>query len=390
MTVAANPRPVLLMCRELGLGGSERQLCEIAKALDRSRFKPHVGCFRAHGFRAEELRAAGVPVVEFSVRSFRSPATLREVRRVGEYLERHWIQVVHTFDFPLNLFGVPVAKLFRAPVVLSSQRCDRKLYPEIVRSLLRVTDQIVDGVVVNCEAVRSQMIVEEHAPPRALHVCYNGVDTAVFQAGPRRRPPALRDASLVIGVICVLRPEKGLETLVEAFARVREIRPGLKLALVGDGPMETPLRSLAERLGVAADCHFEPATRDVPLWLRAIDVFVLPSLSEAFSNSLAEAMACGCCVVASSAGGNPELVEDGRTGLLFPPANAAELAERLERVIRDDALREEMGAAAAARIRRQFSIARSARRMEEIYTSLVATSGEQYTGHLASAPDTPE
>src|SRR5579871_1339596 len=132
----AQPIPVLLMTRSLGLGGSERQLTEIAKALNRASFAPHVGCFHAEGFRAEELRADGVPVVQFPVTSFVRPSVISGFAAMGRYLREHEIQLVHTFDVPLNLFGVPAARLFRVPRVLSSQRAHRALTPGIRRRLL--------------------------------------------------------------------------------------------------------------------------------------------------------------------------------------------------------------------------------------------------------------
>lgn len=368
----AAPAPVLLMARELGLGGSERQLTEIAKSLDRSRFEPHVGCFRRQGIRVKELECAEVPVVDFRVRSLRGPSTPAAAVRMGRYLARHQIQLVHTFDVPTNLFGVPAARVFRTPVVLSSQRAYRSLTPGLSRHLLRLTDQIVDGVVVNCETMRRHLIEDEGVPPAWVHVCYNCVDAARFKPLPGSgRPAALREASLVIGVVSALRPEKGLGLLLEAFRLVRVTHPGLKLLIVGDGPCSSELEKQSRELGIRSDCLFEGATNQVADWLRAIDIFVSSSLSEAFSNSLMEAMACGCAVAASRAGGNPELVEDGRTGVLFETGNAGAMAAVLSELIERPALRAELGAAAANTVHQRFSIDAAAKRMGEIYSSLL-------------------
>ena len=97
------PWPLLLLVRELDLGGCERDLSKVALGLDRSRFDPHVGCFHPEGFRGEELRAAGVPVVQLPVRSFRSWSVLAGARRLAEYVARHGIRLVHSFDTPMNL-----------------------------------------------------------------------------------------------------------------------------------------------------------------------------------------------------------------------------------------------------------------------------------------------
>src|SRR5438445_8399263 len=207
--MSSNPRrPVLLMARELGLGGSERQLAEIALALDRERFEPHVGCFTDGGFRANDLRDAGVPILELGVRSLVSRSALAGAWRMGLYLRRHRIRLVHAFDVPLDLFAVPVARFFHTPVVLSSQRAHRALTPGGTRRLLRLTDRIVDGIVVNSRAVARELQAEDDVPASMLRLAYNGLDTAMFHPdGPREELP-WTDKTVVIGVICALRPEK--------------------------------------------------------------------------------------------------------------------------------------------------------------------------------------
>src|SRR5262249_9359418 len=153
---------VLLLARELGLGGTERQLAETALALDRGEFQPHVGCFTGGGFRARELGEAGVPIFELGVRSFASGsaaqgAAAKGARRMGAYLKAQHIDLVHAFDVPLDIFAVPVARWFGAKVVLSSQRASRALTPGMTRRMLRFTDRIADGIVVNSQAVAREL-----------------------------------------------------------------------------------------------------------------------------------------------------------------------------------------------------------------------------------------
>jgi L-malate glycosyltransferase len=367
------PCPVLLLTRSLDLGGTERQLAEIAKALDRSAFAPHVGCFHAEGFRAEELRTAGVPVVRFPVTSFVHPSVVSGLLEMGRYIREHEIRLVHTFDVPLNLFGVPSARLFRVPRVLSSQRAHRALTPGIRRHLLRFTDRLVDGIVVNSEAVRRELIETDRVPPRLIHLCYNGIDAAFFQAPSFQTSRKPAEGPIVIGVICALRPEKGLETLLEAFARLDDPQAVARLRIIGSGPSLPLLRQLAQKLNLGDRCTFEPATKDVPGALQRIDIFVLPSLSEALSNSLMEAMASGCCVVASKTGGNPELVADQQSGLLFPPSDSDALAACLDLLLRNVGLRTRLAAAGEERMRTEFTLDRAARRMDAIYAEVLGT-----------------
>jgi glycosyltransferase involved in cell wall biosynthesis len=315
-----------------------------------------------------------VPIVQLAVHSFRHPSALAAARHLGAYVREHGIRLVHSFDVPSTLFTVPAGKALTGAVVLSSQRAHRDLTPGPRRYLLRITDRIADGIVVNCEAIVRDLVVGEGVPRDRVHVCYNGIDLREFHPRAARLPhPGVDSESITIGVVCALRPEKNLLSLVEAFARVRARISKLQLLIVGSGPSLADVRSRAGQLGVLEDCVFEPTTDRVAEWLRRMDVFVLPSRSEALSNALMEAMACGCAAVASRVGGNVELIEHGRTGLLYESGNVAELGAALESLAGNEVLRRQLGAAAAVRIAERFSIARSAERMGEIYSSFVGS-----------------
>ena len=372
---------MMLMARELGPGGTERQLTEIARALDRSLFDVHVACFH-EGIRSEELRRAGVRVLRLPVTSFMKLNALTGARQLGAYLRRHRIQIVHTFDYPLNCFGVPVARAFRVPVVLSSQRAHRVLTPAgLYRRLLRFTDKLVDGIVVNSDAVRRDLIANEHLPPPLIHLCYNGIDLSRFHPEARSRIPALAGSSIVIGVVCVLRPEKGIPILLKAFAQSGAYDKNARLLIVGSGTELPGLETLATELGIRDQCIFQPAVSDVAPWLESIDIFVLPSLSEALSNSLMEAMASGCTCIASETGGNPELIRHGLTGLLFRPGDPDDLTKKLRSVIADPQLRTELAQASTELVGRQFSLQASVTCMQNIYQNCLAAKRSRWWGN---------
>jgi L-malate glycosyltransferase len=370
-TLLKMPWPVLLMARELDLGGSERQLALLARALDRSKFEPIVGCFRPAGLRGHELETAGVPIAHFPVYSFASPGAVAGAWKLARFIRRRGIRLVHTFDYPLAAFALPVARLFTDAIAVSSQRSHRDLIPPGHRRLVRATDPLAAAVVVNCEFVRRHLEQDEGVPASRIRLCHNGIDLEEFSRRDFPRPTALPQNALVIGVVCALRPEKGLPDLLHAFARIRRAAAALKLAVVGSGSMLEELESLARGLGIADDCVFAPATEQVAAWLGAMDVFVLPSRSEALSNSLMEAMACGCCAVASNVGGNPELIRHGETGLLFEAGDVSGLAAVLELLIGNRSLRHRLAGAGTRWIRENFSLRASAERMGEIYAELI-------------------
>lgn len=346
-------------------------MTEVALALDRGRFAPHVGAFIVRGNRGDELCAAGVPVVEVPVRSLKSPRSLVAAWDFVRYIRANDIRLVHTFDQPLTAWAIPLVRYFTTAVALASQRCHLDLGSPLLRRRLLFAERGADGVVVNCDFLRRHLMEDAGIQPEKIHLCYNGIDLSRFHRGGGTRPADLPPEALVIGVVCLLRPEKGLPTLVEAFAAVRKLAPHLRLAIVGSGPMLPELQSRARDLGVLNDCIFQPAIGGVEDWFRNIDIFVLPSLSEALSNSLMEAMASGCCPIASRVGGNPELIEDGVSGLLFSPGDTASLAGALREAILNPELRLRLANAAHDFVEANFSRETAARRMEQIYSGLL-------------------
>jgi glycosyltransferase involved in cell wall biosynthesis len=291
------------------------------------------------------------------------------------YIDQHGIQLVHAYDVPTTQFGVPAAKFSKARAVVSSQLGYRDLFTNVDRRILRVTDRLVDRIHVNCEAMRRHLIDDEGVPAERIHLCYNGVDTAVFFPREQPKPELLSGAEVVVGTVCALRQEKRVDLLIEAFAAVRHLRPGLKLLVVGSGPLLESLQSKAASLGVLEQSVFVPATSDVADWMRAIDIYVLPSDSEAFSNALLEAMASGCCPIGSRVGGTPEQIDDGQNGFLFEKGDAGDFARKLEWAITDTNRRKQMASAAAASARQRFSLGRAADVMGGLYKSLLQFAG---------------
>jgi glycosyltransferase involved in cell wall biosynthesis len=366
---------ILLMARALHYGGSERQLTETALGLDRSRFRPHVGTFWVEGMRADELRAAGVPILHLPLKSYKSPTTITSARMLAGYIRDHDIQLVHAFDRPMNAFAIPITRYLTSAIALASQRSHLSLAGPYQRRFVLFAERRAHGVVVNCEYLRTHLIHYAGIASDRIHLCYNGLDLTRFRRAPASRPSPLPAGALVIGVVSVLRPEKGLPTLLDAFAEVLPEAPNARLLILGSGPVLPELQARARELQIVDRCHFEPSTDLVDDWLQSIDIFVLPSISEALSNALMEAMACGCCPIASRVGGNPELIEDGVRGLLFEPGNSTDLARKLRAVISGVDLRARLAQAAHEFVHTNFSRKTSAERMAAIYLRLLAENG---------------
>jgi sugar transferase (PEP-CTERM/EpsH1 system associated) len=206
--------------------------------------------------------------------------------------------------------------------------------------------------VVNIPAAKSQLIM-------------NGVDTVRFTRNlpAATMPWAGADQPFVIGTVGRLQDVKDQATLIEAFALLCAARPaaqeskGLRLAIVGDGPLRARLEQKAQDAGVADLVWFAGARNDIPELMRSFDLFALSSIAEGTPVTLLEAMACGVPVVATAVGGIPEVVQDGVNGALVPASNAPALAEALGRYVDDRARVASHGAAAREKIERHYSVA---------------------------------
>lgn len=368
--------PVLIAVESLAHGGCERDAAKIAIGLDRERFEPHVAVFREGGFRRPEVEAAGVPILDIPVTSFLSPRVVwTEARKLGAYIRRHRIQLIHAFDVPVDIFCAPVARLYGVPVVITAQLSFRNMYARSRRMVLWLTDRIADRVVVNSRAVGESLKKEWGLPEERIYLCYNGVNPADFYPGPGTRPAAFGPDSLVVGSVCVMRPEKRMDWVVRAFAEVYPLNSRLRLLLVGSGPEVENLQTLARQLGLADVCHFEPGQPRIVNWMQGMDIYINSSSSESFPNALLEAMACGCCVIGSNVGGIPELITHTEDGLVFDSGNAAHLTEMLRRAVTDESLRQKMRQQAVVTAHQRFSIGLTLRRTEDLYQSLLEKKG---------------
>ena len=344
--VNSSPLPVLLMARELNFGGIERDVSKFARHLGNYGIAPHVACFNPGGIRWREIEAAGIPVLHVPVTSFKSRSAFDGAKLVKSYVKEHNIKVMHSFDDGSNIFGTVVGRMIGVPV-LASLLGARKLSSLKNRIMtVMLVDRLSTGSFVNCEALANELVETWHVSRKGIHVCYNGFETDQFNPENRQRPPQLADASVVFGTVALLRPEKNLGLLIDAFAKVHQQDPKARLLIVGSGPLKEELLQRVQDLQIAPFCVFEEATTTPATWMRAIDVFVLPSRSEAFSNALLEAMACGCCPVGSRVGGMPELIKHGEHGFLFNPESPGELAEQLTKLALNPDLRNEMAAKA--------------------------------------------
>jgi glycosyltransferase involved in cell wall biosynthesis len=215
-------------------------------------------------------------------------------------------------------------------------------------------------VVANSQAA-AECLRREGVAAEKIVVIPNGIDPTLF--GPRE----YRGRPRTIAMVACLREEKRVDVLLDAAPLILARHPEAEIVIVGDGACRAELETRARTNHVADRVRFLGHRDDVPAVLANADIFVLPSRSEAFPNAIVEAMMSGLPVVASSVGGIPELVEDGRTGRLVPPGDVAQLAAAIIDILDHPDRATQMGQTARGRIEERYSFDRMVHQFEALY-----------------------
>jgi glycosyltransferase involved in cell wall biosynthesis len=380
---------VLQFVSVFAIGGTERQVVNLAQGLDRSRFDLHFACFDRCGAFLGDIEATGSPLTEYRIDCLYSGKTLRQQLRFARNLRQHRVDVVHAYGFAANTFAVPAARLAGARAIVASIRDTGDHLTPAKRRAQRMACRLADAVLVNADAVKRQLIGEGYAADR-ISVIGNGITLSRFghggEDGRLRRELGLVDGAPLVAVFSRLNRLKGIEYFLEAAAVVAGRFPQARFAVVGEdpilhagaivsGPYKRELVAYAARLGIGDRVTFTGFRLDVPKLLAEVAVSVLPSLSEGLSNAILESMAAGVPVVATAVGGNPEAVQDGVTGLLVPPRDADSLARAISTLLEDRDLAARLGRAGRQRVVERFSDERMVRETEQFYLALLSRKG---------------
>jgi glycosyltransferase involved in cell wall biosynthesis len=355
--------------------GAELQLLELVRRLDSSRFEPHVVVFKK-GSLNEQFPCPVWNVAPRNGWGGRGAATgLRGFMRLLRVLRVIRPQILHSFLPEITqVYGAVAALLLRIPAFVCSRRAAIGLYPRgaLMRTAEWLTLRLTDRLAVNAVWLRDEAARE--FPSNRIVLIPNGVDTHRFRPGlvSRTKEFGWPEGGVVIGMVANFRSCKRHEDFLQAAARVRVTHPQARFLLVGrdTGSLGSVRRTilkleLDEVVCVVTDCSHPEE------YYGSMHVVACTSETEGLSNALLEAEACGLPIVATSVGGNPEVVRDGREGILVSAHDPDAVAGAIRRLIDDPALRRTMGEAGLRRAEEQFSMAGMVRGYESLYGNLL-------------------
>ena len=352
------PRRVMLMTDEMEVGGSQRQIVQLALGLKARGVTCAVLYFINPSFLVEQLQAAGIETIRVNKTARVDPGFVRRLRQAI----RAWApDVVHCYSFTAELWGAIACRLLPArerPVLISSVRGTYEWYGRNQWRMKRWVSSQSASIISNSREGAEYAARQMHWPMHHFHVVHNGVSVTEPDAA---RVDLLRQHYLqntfdtLVLFVGRLVEHKNLPRLLQAFAQVVKQRPRTRLLLAGSGPLHDALAAQIGQLGLQDHALLLGEQSEVPALMEAADLVVLPSLREGLSNVVLEAMALGRAVLSTPVGGIPQAIDNGRHGVLVEPTDTDALARALLTLIDDPALRERLGRAAQHKVLEQYS-----------------------------------
>lgn len=363
---------ILVITNRLTMGGAEQFVVRLSNELAR---RQHRVLVVSSGGELEALLAPNLAHAHAPAGTQTPWGLWTLSRELRELLDAHAIEVIHA-NSPTTALAARLACGGRPiPIVTSAHNgkrwYDRGVPPILTRVLARGSDRVV-GV---SEELTRYLIRNGLAQHKAQTI-HNGIPCRPEPKEPRLKELIRSELALPLDaplILCVARLHevKGHRRLIEALPGVLEKHPDARLLIAGEGPLRPAIEARIEELGIGRSVQLLGNRQDVDRLLCAADVFCLPSDWEGLPLAVAEAMAAGLPVVATAVGGVPEIVEEGVTGWLVPPADPGLLASRLCGLLAEPAQRRRMGLAGREKISAHFTLEQMVSKFEALYRELV-------------------
>jgi len=377
---------IIFVLGKLDNGGTEGQLIETLRRLNRDRFELRVLAFPCHGELRKEIETLRIPLkcLGFSgLRGRFQPESFvqlyRLIRDMVRYFRQEKPHIVQSYLFWANIYGCIAAKIAGVQIIITGRRGiveEQGMKPHY-RWLRNLSNFWTTTIITNSRFVQQHCLQQEkYVTPEKIRIIYNGVDLNRYIFDDKNEDGKtvfnIPADYYTVGIVANLRPCKGFQDFLKAAARVLQTYPKTLFLLVGrDEGIRSTLETLAKNLGISNSVLFTGERNDIPELLAMFDILVSSSLTESLSNAILEGMAEGKPVVTTDVGGTSELVVHEQTGLLVPPQNPAHLADAIMRLLGDQGLRSQLGNKGRHRAATLFPIEHMINQTEALYDKLV-------------------
>ena len=362
---------ILHLITSLEVGGAQHGLLLGLPRLDPERYE-HIVCSLMNRIpMAEQFRESGIEVHSLGLNR---RTDLSVAIKLSKLMKKVRPDILHTYLLHANVLGRIVGRLVGIPVIIGSERTIGQA-GRWGRLATKLSNPLTDAVEVNSELGAKAIEVDLGVPPKKIEVVRSGVDLHKFGRSTKRAmlrsELRIKEDQHLVLYIGRLRPVKGIEYGLRAFAAAQSQQHSMHMALAGEGEQLDYLKNIASELRISEFVTFLGIRNDLPDLLSAADSVLMPSLKEGFPRTAIEAMASGKPIIATDVGGTSEAIIDGETGILVPAQNIEVMTSALLKLVNDKNLRSKLGEAGRQRSKNNYSANNYATRLDQLYRQLL-------------------
>jgi glycosyltransferase involved in cell wall biosynthesis len=360
---------ILYLTKTLDPDAPNKIIFTLAKNLDSRLFDSHVCSLYSPNNNGSIFNKMGIPIIELDLRHH---FDILKILKLVRYSRENDIHIIHT-HYPLaHLYGLLATRILKIPLIFTSHDHDnwslrpKRLIPYI---LMQCSLPFTDYIITVSNELQKHISQKKY---KKIFTIYNGLDLTDYFCNEKQRDVNIinkleGDKNIpIIGTVSRLSKEKGIDILIKATRILKDCNQHIYTVIVGSGPLEEELVKLARKKNVEELVLFLGYRADIPNILNSIDIFILPSHRECTSLALLEAMAASKPIIATNVGGNPELIQEGKTGILIPPNNPEILAKKILLLLNDKD-RPKLGSEARKLLQQNFSVQKMVNEYEKIY-----------------------
>jgi glycosyltransferase involved in cell wall biosynthesis len=355
------------------IGGGQISLMQLMKNLDKRKFNPILICPEKGDLAAEakkhHIQTIFIPLP--SLKALKVVTVFQSFRKLLNIIKKERVALLHANSSRSMMYAMLLRLFHRIEIIWHIRIVDKDSLFD------RLFEPFANKIITNSKATarRFSWLKDQNK----IVTIYNGLDLKSFDENNDglkiKKELSIKDEVIIIGTIAKLQPKKGIHILLNAAPQIIKKFPSVKFLIVGDAPEAEvsylkQLKSLIKKLNISKHVILPGFRNDISQIMKVIDIFVLTSFSESFGRVLIEAMAASKPIIASNVGGIPEVVTDGEAGILVPAAKVDVLAEKMNHLLQDKNLREQMGSQGRKRVEELFTIEQHVSSIEKVYSEL--------------------